>query len=264
MNNEKRKWGAPYGLSWAAVTSGILVIAAAALFSRLRGAGFMLYPGLLAGVALIVFGGLGLLMQNKPAGRRMGVALFLRRCIILTFALWIVSFAAVMALIFSRAGGDAQTNAGAAILFGAGLDGDRPSAVLRSRLDKAGQWLRENPDAFIIVSGGQGAEETDTEARVMARELVKAGISPQRILAEEQALDSEQNVGFSREILGDIGYDGPVALITNEFHLYRVKLLAAQAGLEPVGVPAETPYLYLKVTYFLREYFSLLACFAGI
>ena len=38
-----------------------------------------------------------------------------------------------------------------------------PSKVLQMRLDKAYDYLVEHEDTMVIVSGGQGADEPDTE-----------------------------------------------------------------------------------------------------
>ena len=53
------------------------------------------------------------------------------------------------------------------VVLGAQTHGDRPSRTLRERLDLAAEYLEAHPAARVIVSGGQGADETQTEASVM-------------------------------------------------------------------------------------------------
>ena len=50
------------------------------------------------------------------------------------------------------------------VVLGAQIHGSRPSRTLRERLDKAAGYLEEHPEAFCVVTGGQGADETQTEA----------------------------------------------------------------------------------------------------
>ena len=54
------------------------------------------------------------------------------------------------------------------LVLGAQTHGDRPSRTLRERLDLAAEYLEVHPAARVILSGGQGADETQTEASVMA------------------------------------------------------------------------------------------------
>jgi len=41
------------------------------------------------------------------------------------------------------------------------------------------------------------------------------------------------------------------------YHLYRARLIAEKAGLDAIGVAAETPGLHRKVIYYFREPFAL-------
>ena len=44
-----------------------------------------------------------------------------------------------------------------------------------------------------------------------------------------------------------------VAVVTNDFHIARAKLLAARNGYgDAVGVPAELPWAHLEINYYLR------------
>ena len=45
------------------------------------------------------------------------------------------------------------------IVLGAGLRKDKPSMLLRYRLDKAYEYAAEHPDLLIVTSGGQGRDE---------------------------------------------------------------------------------------------------------
>ena len=61
------------------------------------------------------------------------------------------------------------------IVLGAQVRKDGPSPVLKYRLDKAVEYLNENPDTVCIVSGGQGSNEPWSEAEGMARYLQEKG-----------------------------------------------------------------------------------------
>ena len=72
----------------------------------------------------------------------------------------------------------------AVIVLGCAVEGIEPSEQLRCRLDTALEYHRQNPSAAIIVTGGQGSDENDTEAAVMARYLIAGGVPEEQILLD--------------------------------------------------------------------------------
>ena len=87
-----------------------------------------------------------------------------------------------------------------------GLEDLRGQAVLlgvdlRQRIDAAADYLIAHPDAIAIVSGGMGPGEDVTEAACMAHSLVSAGIDSGRILLEDQATSTSENLRFSMELM---------------------------------------------------------------
>ena len=62
------------------------------------------------------------------------------------------------------------------VVLGAGVYGTRPSASLRSRMDKALEYMNANSHVKAILSGGQGPGEGISEAEAMRRYLTEKGI----------------------------------------------------------------------------------------
>ena len=149
-------------------------------------------------------------------------------------------------------------SADAVIVLGAGVNGTVPSMVLRSRIDAAERYLRENPDLPAVLSGGQGPGEDISEARAMYDALTKRGIDPARLILEEQSANTRQNLRNSLPLLEKQGFDsysGRLAVITNGFHMARVGLLW-DLPTELVQVPAKLPW-WLDANYYLRESFAI-------
>ena len=48
-----------------------------------------------------------------------------------------------------------------------------------------------------------------------------------------------------------------IGVVTNDFHMFRAKLIAQREGLTTVGVPAELPWWWLTANYYVREAFAL-------
>ena len=165
------------------------------------------------------------------------------------------SFLLVEGLLIFRGNEDwSALPADAVIVLGAGVNGETPSLSLQSRIDAAAAYLAEHPDIPAVLSGGQGAGERITEAEAMRRALTAMGVEDRRLLLEE-------NFSYSREVLKAAGVDpdtATIAVVTNDFHLFRAHLLARRAGLTTYGVPAELPWRWLSANYYVREYFALL------
>ena len=153
----------------------------------------------------------------------------------------------------------------AVIVLGAGVNGTQPSLSLRTRLDAAADYLTEHPDIPAVLTGGQGYGEEITEAACMYDYLTGRGIDADRLILEESASNTAENFAFSRELLTEAGVDpaaDTVAVVTNDFHIARARLLAARYGYgRAVGVGAELPWVHLEINYYLREAFAMVKSF---
>lgn len=121
----------------------------------------------------------------------------------------------------------------AIIVLGAGLRGSRPSSTLKGRLNAAYEYHKENPDALIVVSGGQGHDEDITEAEAMETYLVSLGVPKDKIVKEEKSTSTYENFVFSKKMLDarlESGYK--IAYISNDYHVFRAGKIASDAGFE--------------------------------
>ena len=83
----------------------------------------------------------------------------------------IVSFVFVEGCVISQMHAKGKAGLDYIIVLGAQVRENGPSPVLKYRLDKAVEYLEENPDTICIVSGGQGKNEPWSEAEGMAQYL---------------------------------------------------------------------------------------------
>ena len=141
------------------------------------------------------------------------------------------------------------------VILGAGVNGTVPSRILQDRIDAAAEYLLKNPNAICIASGGQGPGEDMTEARCIQYHLTRAGVSAERIWLEERSTSTAENFRYSLELIRENTGAMPekLAVVSNEFHLYRAGLIAADNGVTVIGVPAKTSYWTLQVNYTIRE-----------
>ena len=64
------------------------------------------------------------------------------------------------------------------LVLGCSVKGERPSRMLRQRIEAATEYLEKNPDSKAVLSGGQGPDEKISEAEVYAPGSWCAGGSP--------------------------------------------------------------------------------------
>ena len=234
----------------------IMSVAIAALlilagFIRFFVPGFRFTALMFACFAALVFVFLSLELYAAKNHKR---AVMLGRALTALVLVGVAIFVSALVPVLTASRGDDNNDADYLIVLGAGLWGTVPSLSLIERLDAARIYLNEHPDAIAIVSGGQGPGEDITEAEAMNSWLVRRGIAPERIIKEEKSTSTVENLAFSLEIIGERS-DGDVsiAIVTNEFHLYRAKEYARAFGVEAVGVGAKSTHKILAVNYYIRE-----------
>ncbi|MFY9214058.1 MAG: YdcF family protein [Tissierellaceae bacterium] len=175
----------------------------------------------------------------------------------------LASFLTIEGLIFLEANRDPNIDkVDYVIVLGARLYRDTPSPALLERLKVANEYLKEHKDVEVIVSGGQGHDESIPEAEAMKRYLVNNGIEENRIIMEDESTNTFENLKYTRDIIRglDEKEDYRVLIVTNKFHLFRAKFLAKRLGMVPYGLPARIPPSVIVQSY-IREYFAVIKSF---
>lgn len=142
------------------------------------------------------------------------------------------------------------------IVLGAQVKGTKVSRALRYRLDAAAAYLEENTATKVIVSGGQGTGEDITEAEAMFSYLVDQGVDPSRIIKEEKATNTAENIRYSSQYIN--GSPEHILIVSNGFHIYRSLAIGKKQGLENAsGLAAPTDHI-MCLHYYLREALAIL------
>lgn len=151
------------------------------------------------------------------------------------------------------------------IIHGAGLlNGDQMSVLLAKRLDKGIEVFdRSGRKAKIIVSGGQGADETISEAQAMKAYLLKKGISENDIILENKSTTTLENMQYSKKIMDSLKSNYKAIYVTNDYHVFRTGTYAKKVGLDAEGVGCKTA-LYYWPNAFIREYVAIIVKYKAI
>lgn len=146
-----------------------------------------------------------------------------------------------------------RKDAGAVVVLGSGLVGGRVTPLLASRLERAAAL--ELPDSVpIITSGGQGADESRPEGEAMREYLVRAGVDPDRVIAETESSTTRENLVNSARIAGD---GVPLVVVTSAYHTFRAAMLTRRLGLRARVVGARTARYYVP-SALLREFVAVM------
>ena len=248
MREKKNRWGMRKRWVILAVVLLAAEVSLRLLYSPMRFTAFLL---LCAAALSLVWGFLEARRARKPfrIARRV-----LAVCLVAGFGLF--SVLEIQVIRYSRT--DWGRDVSAVVVLGAGVNGTEPSLSLLVRLEAALDYLSDKPDIPVVVTGSKGPGEDISEAQCMADWLASHGIAERRILLEEQADNTEENIRFSKELLAGQGIDltGSIAVVSSDYHLYRASLYWASPGFVPVAAHMPGRYLPLTINYYIREAFA--------
>lgn len=153
------------------------------------------------------------------------------------------------------------------IVLGSGLIGDQVPPLLASRIDKGiALWKKAkvaNIHAKVVFTGGKGSDELIAEGVAMADYALKNGLKREDIIIEDQAVNTYENVLFSRRLIEadwekqQMDKHPNIVTVTNNFHVFRALLWARKVGLKSDGAGARTKF-YFWLNALIREYIAVL------
>lgn len=221
------------------------------VFTAVRFTGFLFCC---AAAALAIFA----LLTRWREKRRW--ALWARRIFLGLLAAGFALFAVLEVRVLSWARTDNETPVSAVIVLGAGVNGRTPSLSLLTRLEAALAYVQDRPEIPIVVSGSQGRGEEISEARCMYGWLAARGVPTGRIILEERADNTRENIRYSLAMLAERGIDtaANIAVVSSDYHLCRASMYMP-GNMVPVAARMPARYLPLTVNYYIREAFGLAA-----
>lgn len=148
-----------------------------------------------------------------------------------------------------------KRNADYIVVLGAGITGNKVTPLLAARIEKGIELLGYNPNAVLIMAGGQGLGEEIPESKAMAAYAVDQGVDPERIIMERKSVSTEENLRFSRELMKK--QKPEMIVVTTAYHVFRALILAKQQGIRCKGFGAKTKW-YFTLNAFIREFIGYL------
>ena len=139
----------------------------------------------------------------------------------------------------------------AILVLGAGIWNNKPSPILKERLDKAIYLYKNNISPKIIMSGDHGKKEHD-EVNIMKEYAIEQGIPSKDIFMDHAGFSTYDSIYRTKAIFET----KKIIIVTQKYHLYRSLYIANQLGLVAYGVDAQ------KEKYIFPEYRDVREIFA--
>ena len=161
---------------------------------------------------------------------------------------------------------DEARPAGAIVVFGAAQYNGAPSPVFKARLDHAFDLEERGLAPVVITTGGSGGDPHFTEAGVGQDYLVQRGTAVAKTLSEgrgDSTYVSAVAVGAALRGL----HAKTCIVVSDGFHLYRVKRMLRAQGFTVYGSPAPDSPIeadpFARALYTLREVLSSTLWYVG-
>jgi len=165
--------------------------------------------------------------------------------------MWLISVMGVIVFAFR----DTRSPSSAIVVLGAAQYAGKPSPVLRARLDHAIALWRADTAQRLILTGGTGEGDVTSEALVGSAYARKQGVPADKILMEAEGRTTSASMHSVRDMLQPLNVTR-VVLVSDPFHMFRLWLIARNAGFEAVTSPTRTSPITMWSTRNLGYIFS--------
>jgi uncharacterized SAM-binding protein YcdF (DUF218 family) len=147
----------------------------------------------------------------------------------------------------------------AGVILGAAVwGGNRPSPILRERINKGYELYKNGVIKNVVLTGG-GAPGEMTEAEVSKSELMKKGIEEKYVFTETQSNTTLEQIRFINSNLYQKYKWDNIILISDNFHLFRAKQICNFFNMKAYTVSSDTPLsAESDFSFCLKESFAVL------
>ena len=130
------------------------------------------------------------------------------------------------------------------IVLGAKAEEGGTRNTLNERIHRAYEYLSDHPKTIAILSGARG------EATAMFDALTALGVRDHRLILEEQATSTWQNLKYSLPLIGETAPE-KIGILSSDFHLFRAKMYLKDRNF-PL-IPAKTKDFPRWLRSYIRE-----------
>ncbi|MCP5094334.1 MAG: YdcF family protein [Chloroflexi bacterium] len=134
---------------------------------------------------------------------------------------------------------DDTQSADAAVVLGAAVFRNRPSPVLRERINHAIKLYEDGIVNKIIFTGGLGNRDTLTEAEASANYAMAQGVPAAAILLEMESTTTRENLINTQQIAAENNINS-FLIVSTPFHMKRAMAMAEALDMDAYTSPTRT------------------------
>lgn len=172
--------------------------------------------------------------------------LYLFSIIIRTIFFWLICILIIFLRIYTFNDDSAlyetgKRKADAGIIMGAAVwGGNRPSPVLRERINKGFEIYKKQYVSYLVLTGG-GSPNEKTEAEVARKTLIEYGVEYKNLYTEQTSNSTLEQVFYLRDTLYNKLKWNRIILISDNYHLFRVNEICEFNNIKSDCISSDTP-----------------------
>ncbi|MBI5402265.1 MAG: YdcF family protein [Ignavibacteriae bacterium] len=158
---------------------------------------------------------------------------------------------------YMQAAGSKKADAG--VILGAAVwGGNRPSPVLRERINKGFELYQKKIIQKFILTGGGSPNEL-TEAEVEKNELKKFGVDEKNLIVEVKSNSTIEQIHFVRDKHYKKNNWSRIILISDNFHLFRTSEICRFNNMNVDCIASDTPLsAESRINFSIKESIAVL------
>lgn len=159
-----------------------------------------------------------------------------------------------------------NSKADAGVILGAAVwGGNRPSPVLKERINKGYDIYSKNIVPKLVITGGGSPNEL-TEGEVSKNVLIKYGVNPENLILENSSSSTIEQILFVRDSLYKKNNWKEIILVSDNFHLFRALEISKFNNLNAGSIASDKELSTLgTATFCMKESLALIIFwFSGV
>ncbi|MDQ3021293.1 MAG: YdcF family protein [Bacteroidota bacterium] len=149
--------------------------------------------------------------------------------------------------------------ANSGVILGAAVwGGNRPSPVLKERINKGYEIYQKNIVPKLVITGGGSPNEL-TEGEVSKNVLIQYGVAPENLILENSSSSTIEQILFVRDSLYNANNWKEIILISDVFHLPRALEISTFNNIKAGAIASDRELSsFGAITYCLKESLALI------
>lgn len=144
----------------------------------------------------------------------------------------------------------------AVVVLGAALMKDGAvTPLLANRVKRGIELWHLHPEAKLIMSGGQGADELQPESHAMRAFALAQGVPEDAVFVEDRSANTRENLAFTERLREqeELTSEGRLLVVSDDYHVFRALLITRTLGIAADGAGAKVR-LYFALNALVREW----------